>query len=66
MIFPSRVVSIARSWSRGKLCSCFTREIDALCPVKPDIVGEVEDVAMLQVLGQHGHGLFAAPSVVAK
>lgn len=32
--------------------------------VRPHIVAEVEDVAMLQVLGQHGMGLFAAPSVV--
>lgn len=34
--------------------------------IEPDIVGEVEDVAMLQVLGQHGRGIFAAPSVVTK
>ncbi len=32
--------------------------------VTPRAVGEVEDIAVLQVLGQHGHGLFAAPSVV--
>lgn len=32
--------------------------------VTPNIMGEVEDVAVLQVLGQHGVGLFAAPSVV--
>ena len=30
----------------------------------PQIVGEVEDMAVLQVLGRHGLGLFAAPSVV--
>jgi LysR family transcriptional regulator, transcriptional activator of nhaA len=30
----------------------------------PQIAGEVEDVAILQVLGQHGLGLFAAPSAV--
>lgn len=34
--------------------------------IDPDIVAEVEDVAMLQVLGQHSRGIFAAPSVVAK
>ncbi|HEY1600967.1 MAG TPA: transcriptional activator NhaR [Pirellulales bacterium] len=32
----------------------------------PQIVGEVEDTAILQVLGQEGVGLFAAPSVVEK
>lgn len=34
--------------------------------IEPEIVGEVEDVAMLQVLGQHGRGIFAAPSVVSQ
>ena len=32
--------------------------------VAPEAVGEVEDVAVLQVLGQHGIGLFAAQTVV--
>ena len=32
--------------------------------VRPELVAEVEDVALLQVLGQQGLGLFAAPSVV--
>jgi LysR family transcriptional activator of nhaA len=32
--------------------------------VAPQVVGEVEDMAVLQVLGQNGLGLFAAPSVV--
>ena len=31
--------------------------------LRPSIRGEVEDMAMLQVLGQQGFGLFAAPSV---
>jgi len=30
----------------------------------PNIVAEVEDVAILQVFGQHGLGLFVAPTVV--
>jgi LysR family transcriptional activator of nhaA len=34
--------------------------------VEPNIVGEVEDMAMLQTLGEHGLGLFAAPTVVRK
>jgi LysR family transcriptional activator of nhaA len=34
------------------------------CSIVPRIMGEVEDAAILQVLGQHGLGLFAAPSVV--
>jgi LysR family transcriptional activator of nhaA len=32
--------------------------------VRPAIAAEVEDVALLQVLGQEGLGVFAAPSVV--
>jgi LysR family transcriptional activator of nhaA len=32
--------------------------------IQPKIVAEVEDVALLQVLGQQGLGIFAAPSVV--
>jgi len=32
--------------------------------IEPCIVGEVEDMAMLQTLGEHGLGLFAAPTVV--
>ena len=34
--------------------------------IEPRIVGEVEDMAMLQTLGEHGLGLFAAPTVVRK
>ncbi len=34
--------------------------------ISPRIVGEVEDMAMLQTLGEHGLGLFAAPTVVRK
>ena len=34
--------------------------------VRPDTVAEVEDVAILQVLGQQGLGVFAAPSVVER
>ena len=34
--------------------------------VEPSITGEVEDMAMLQTLGEHGLGLFAAPTVVRK
>lgn len=34
--------------------------------LRPLITGEVEDMAMLQTLGEHGHGLFAAPTVVQK
>ena len=33
--------------------------------IQPSVVGEVEDMAMLQTLGEHGLGLFAAPTVVA-
>lgn len=34
--------------------------------IEPVIVGEVEDMAMLQTLGEHGLGLFAAPTVMRK
>ena len=34
--------------------------------IQPRVVGEVEDMAMLQTLGEHGLGLFAAPSVVSR
>lgn len=34
--------------------------------IRPRVVAEVEDVALVQVLGQQGMGLFAAPSVVEK
>ncbi|MEX0670758.1 MAG: LysR family transcriptional regulator [Pirellulales bacterium] len=34
--------------------------------IEPSIVGEVEDMAMLQTLGEHGLGLFAAPTVVRR
>ena len=36
----------------------------ASASVRPQVVAEVEDVALLQVLGQEGLGVFAAPSVV--
>lgn len=32
--------------------------------VRPRIVAEIEDTALLKVFGQHGTGIFAAPSVV--
>ena len=31
--------------------------------VRPTVIAEVDDVAILQVFGQHGMGLFAAPTV---
>ena len=34
--------------------------------VKPEIVAEIEDTALMKVFGQHGVGVFAAPTVVAK
>lgn len=33
---------------------------------RPRVIAEVEDMAMLQALGQQGFGLFAAPSVAAE
>ena len=43
------------------------RSLDTWCvanDVRPNIVCEAEDVALLQVFGQEGMGLFAAPTVV--
>ena len=43
------------------------RSLDAWCvanDVRPSVVCEAEDVALLQVFGQEGMGLFAAPTVV--
>jgi len=43
------------------------RSLDAWCianDVRPQITCEAEDVALLQVFGQEGMGLFAAPTVV--
>lgn len=33
--------------------------------VRPRIVAEIEDTALMKVFGQHGTGIFAAPIVVA-
>jgi LysR family transcriptional activator of nhaA len=33
--------------------------------IRPRLVAEIEDSALLKVFGQHGAGIFAAPSVVA-
>jgi LysR family transcriptional activator of nhaA len=34
--------------------------------IRPRLIAEIEDSALLKVFGQHGAGIFAAPSVVAK
>lgn len=33
--------------------------------VRPEIVAEIEDTALMKVFGQHGTGIFASPAVVA-
>ena len=33
--------------------------------VRPEVVAEVEDTALMKVFGQHGAGIFAAPTAVA-
>ncbi len=33
--------------------------------IKPSIVAEIEDTALMKVFGQHAAGIFPAPSVVA-
>jgi len=34
--------------------------------IRPEVVAEIEDTALMKVFGQHGHGIFAAPNVVAE
>jgi LysR family transcriptional activator of nhaA len=34
--------------------------------VRPRIVAEIEDSALVKVFGQHGAGIFAAPSIIAR
>lgn len=34
--------------------------------VRPRIVGEFDDSALMKVFGQHGEGIFASPSIVSK
>jgi LysR family transcriptional activator of nhaA len=36
------------------------------CEVRPRIVAEFEDSALLKVFGKHGHGVFPAPSVLER
>jgi len=36
------------------------------CDVRPRIVAEFEDSALLKVFGKHGHGVFPAPGVLEK
>lgn len=40
------------------------RWFDAL-GIEPQVVAEIEDTALMKVFGEHGAGLFAAPTVVA-
>ena len=34
--------------------------------IHPTVVAEIEDTALMKVFGQHGVGIFAAPSAVAE
>jgi len=33
--------------------------------VRPSVIAEIEDTALMKVFGQHGRGIFAAPIIVA-
>lgn len=49
--------------------SAFRRQIELWLELKkitPRIVGEIEDSALLFTFGQAGHGIFAAPSILAE
>lgn len=56
MLLPTSNTSLRRS-----LDQWFER-----CDVRPRIVAEFEDSALLKVFGKHGHGVFPAPSVLEK
>jgi LysR family transcriptional activator of nhaA len=45
---------------RGKIDEWFVQN-----QVKPDVVGEFEDNALLNTFGRRGHGLFFAPAALA-
>jgi LysR family transcriptional activator of nhaA len=55
MILPTDNTSLRRSVDQ------WFQEID----VRPRIVAEIEDSALLKVFGQHGSGIFPAPTIVA-
>ncbi|MEM7413072.1 MAG: transcriptional activator NhaR [Myxococcota bacterium] len=55
MLVPTRNTTLGHS------LELWFEEID----VRPEIVAEIEDSALLKVFGQHGTGIFAAPIVVA-
>jgi LysR family transcriptional regulator, transcriptional activator of nhaA len=54
MLLPTETTSLRRSFDQW----CESRSI------RPFVVGEVEDSALLKVFGQSGAGLFPAPSVI--
>ena len=55
MLVPTRNTTLGHS------LELWFEELD----VRPEIVAEIEDSALLKVFGQHGTGIFAAPIVVA-
>lgn len=54
MLLPTETTSLRRSFDQW----CESKSI------RPFVVGEVEDSALLEVFGQSGAGLFPAPSVI--
>jgi LysR family transcriptional activator of nhaA len=56
MLLPSESTTLRRS-----LDQWFERE-----KIRPRVVAEFEDSALLKVFGQAGHGLFPAPAAIAK
>jgi len=56
LLLPTENTALRRSLDQ------WFQEID----VRPRIVAEIEDSALLKVFGQHAAGIFAAPSIVAK
>jgi LysR family transcriptional activator of nhaA len=55
MILPTDNTSLRRSVEQ------WFREIE----VRPRVVAEIEDSALMKVFGQHGGGIFPAPSIIA-
>jgi LysR family transcriptional activator of nhaA len=55
MLLPTENAALRRALEK------WFSEID----VRPRVVAEIEDSALLKVFGQHGAGIFAAPTIVA-
>jgi LysR family transcriptional activator of nhaA len=65
--FPASLTGVPALWpGEGTV---LRRQLDEWCErenVRPDIVGEFDDSALMTAFGQHGAGVFAAPTVLTR